>query len=105
MMEVYNTLAALAGPGLATWTGGSAVCEKGRLPCQARLRTVNRQRPSCLPQALTRESQKPAAEGPSTSTPAQPLDPDLARVVNAWPTLPEPIRRAIRALIESALGE
>jgi hypothetical protein len=27
--------------------------------------------------------------------------PDLARVFDAWPTLPEPIRRAILALIGS----
>jgi hypothetical protein len=29
-------------------------------------------------------------------------DPDLARIVGAWPTLPEPIRRAVLALIETA---
>jgi hypothetical protein len=29
-------------------------------------------------------------------------DPNLARVVSAWPTLPEPIRRAVLALIEIA---
>jgi hypothetical protein len=30
-----------------------------------------------------------------------PLDPDLSRVAAAWPALPEPIRRAILALVES----
>jgi hypothetical protein len=30
------------------------------------------------------------------------LPPDLARVVEAWPQLPEPIRRAVLALVESA---
>ena len=30
-----------------------------------------------------------------------PADPHLARVINAWPTLPEPIRRAILALIDT----
>jgi hypothetical protein len=30
-------------------------------------------------------------------------DADLARIVAAWPTLPEPIRRALLALVESAL--
>jgi hypothetical protein len=29
-------------------------------------------------------------------------DPDLARILAAWPTLPEPIRRAVLALVESA---
>lgn len=31
-----------------------------------------------------------------------PADPDLARVVAAWPRLPEPMRRAILALIDAA---
>ena len=30
---------------------------------------------------------------------AAPADPDLARVVEAWPDLPEPLRRAVLALI------
>ena len=44
------------------------------------------------------------------TTPSEPLahslarktetDPDLARIVNAWLTLPEPIRRAMLALVE-----
>ncbi len=29
------------------------------------------------------------------------IDPDLARVIDTWPALPEPIRRAILALIGS----
>ena len=29
-------------------------------------------------------------------------DPELARIVDAWPTLPEPIRRAIAALVGAA---
>jgi len=33
------------------------------------------------------------------------LDPDLAAVVDAWPTLGEPIRAAIRALVETSKGE
>jgi hypothetical protein len=31
-------------------------------------------------------------------------DPDLARVAEAWPALPEAIRRAVLALVESAIG-
>jgi hypothetical protein len=34
--------------------------------------------------------------------PAAPNDPDLARILEAWPTLAEPIRRAMLALVESA---
>ncbi len=33
-----------------------------------------------------------------------PIDPDLARVVSAWPDLPDAIRRAMLALIGSANG-
>jgi hypothetical protein len=32
------------------------------------------------------------------------IDPELGKLVDAWPTLPEPIRLAIRALVESARG-
>jgi hypothetical protein len=30
------------------------------------------------------------------------IDPDLARIIDAWPTLPEHIRAAVRALIDTA---
>jgi len=29
------------------------------------------------------------------------VDPDLARILEAWPNLPEPIRRAMLALVNS----
>lgn len=32
------------------------------------------------------------------------LDPDLSRILAAWPTLPEPIRRAVLALVGSVTG-
>jgi hypothetical protein len=35
---------------------------------------------------------------------ANPADPDVARVVEAWPTLPDAIRRAVLALGGSATG-
>jgi hypothetical protein len=73
-----------------------------------------------LAQTLARESQKGPLEDPektaSTSAtlansghekkgPAAAYrDADLARLVNAWPSLPEPIRRAILALVASAGG-
>jgi hypothetical protein len=31
-----------------------------------------------------------------------PIDPDLTRIAAAWPALPEPIRRAVLALVDSA---
>jgi hypothetical protein len=33
---------------------------------------------------------------------AEPADPDLSRVVAAWPALPAAIRRAVLALVDSA---
>jgi hypothetical protein len=35
-------------------------------------------------------------------TPARSTDPDLARILEAWPLLPEHIRRAILALVGTA---
>jgi hypothetical protein len=61
-----------------------------------------------LAHSLARESQKGPSLAPeadtSISPPAGPLDPDLARILDAWPGLPDPIRRAIVALVESATG-
>jgi hypothetical protein len=41
-------------------------------------------------------------EGQATSLPADPVYPDLVRIVTAWPNLPPANRRAIQALVESA---
>ena len=47
-----------------------------------------------------------AEDGAESGAPAltNPPNPDLARVVSAWPDLPEAIRRAVLALIGSATG-
>jgi hypothetical protein len=42
------------------------------------------------------------AKSGADSTAPSPADPDLACLIEAWPTLPEPIRRAMLALIETA---
>jgi hypothetical protein len=47
-----------------------------------------------LAHSLARETQKSAG--------LVALDPDLQRVLDAWPTLPEAIRRAILALVDAA---
>ena len=62
--------------------------------------------PAALPQFSARESQKapslaPEAD-PSTSPPAGALDPELARVVQAWPELPAPLKAAVVALVAGA---
>jgi hypothetical protein len=33
------------------------------------------------------------------------IDPDLARILTAWPRLPKPIRRAVLALIASTIED
>jgi hypothetical protein len=57
-----------------------------------------------IPQAATRQT---VATGADTALPSGlpfsvESDPGLARIVAAWPTLPEAIRRAILALVNSA---
>ena len=38
----------------------------------------------------------------SSSTANWPLDDDLRRLIDAWPTLPEPMRAGILAMVEAA---
>ncbi len=47
-----------------------------------------------LAHSLARESQKCPVEGLST-------DADLAKVINAWPTLPDALRKGILAMVEA----
>src|SRR5262249_27628616 len=46
-------------------------------------------------------AQSGQASPPGTPTPPV-VDPDLRRVLDAWPSLSEPIRRAVLALVDSA---
>ena len=50
------------------------------------------------------ESGATRRDAASESAPAVSADPDLARVVEAWPSLPEPIRRAVISLVNSTSG-
>ncbi len=58
--------------------------------------------------SLTAANPKPVVpqgicgDAPAVVAQRLPNDPDLARLVAAWPSLPEPIRRAVLALIDSA---
>jgi hypothetical protein len=47
-------------------------------------------------------SQKGAAKSDAFSTKNPEISPDLARVIQAWSTLPDHIRKAILALVETA---
>jgi hypothetical protein len=56
-----------------------------------------------LAHSLAREPEKRTVSTPSDALDlAAALDPGLARVVDAWPALPEPIRRAMLALVDAA---
>jgi hypothetical protein len=51
----------------------------------------------------SQEATEGGAKSGADSTAPSPADPDLARIVAAWPALREPIRRAMLSLIETAL--
>ena len=43
------------------------------------------------------------AESGAVDTEKAPIDPDLARLINAWPNLPEAIRAGIVAMVNAAI--
>jgi hypothetical protein len=45
------------------------------------------------------------ASAHSLPTDTCPLPPDLTQVVDAWPSLPEPIKAAVLALVRTATGK
>jgi integrase len=47
------------------------------------------------------EAQRSAQRARTEPTPSEHTDPDLDRLAAAWPTLPEPIRRAMLAMVDS----
>jgi hypothetical protein len=64
------------------------------------------------PQANCRKDPKDKALRNSTNlvghhlaTDTRQTDPDLARIVDAWPTLPESVRAAITMLVKAASGK
>jgi hypothetical protein len=54
---------------------------------------------------LRQTPSRSAAKSGAVETNATPIDADLARVMAAWPALPEPIRRAVLALIDAGAGD
>lgn len=50
-------------------------------------------------------SNEHAPEPDPVPPPATPSDPDLARLIRAWPTLPEAVRAGIRAMVAAAAPE
>ena len=92
---------------LTTLVNGCFLVErKGAEPSTFALRTRRTTDTSSNVQALT-TTPSPACSAPcsevaETAHDEAAGDPQLAAVVKAWPTLPEPIRRAIVAMIGAA---
>ena len=76
-----------------------------KLACSRGFRKGLASRPGRCSPGRGRISQKPSEKSPASETrdaesdAVSPIDPDFARVVAAWPTLPAAIRRAILGLI------
>jgi hypothetical protein len=67
---------------------------------------ISKQNQGFAAKSVPRNDGQPAAGGAKSgaaSPDRSPADPDLARLVDAWPTLPPPIRAAVLALVETAL--
>jgi hypothetical protein len=45
-----------------------------------------------------------SAKSGAVNAQTQPIDPALAALIDAWPTLPEPIRAGILAMVRAAGG-
>ena len=72
-------------------------------PSRSRTCNLRFRRPTANLQNTNSDSDlQPIADTGSSNGSSSPPDPDLARVVEAWATLPEPLRRAVLALVGSA---
>jgi hypothetical protein len=63
------------------------------------IHTLNTTERNPLPANTSDDSNR--AGDRALTKPAPETDPDLTRVMDAWPGLPEPIRRAILALVDN----
>ncbi|HUT57138.1 MAG TPA: hypothetical protein VNA25_04610 [Phycisphaerae bacterium] len=57
---------------------------------------------SCKSSALGIPVRERGAESGADSAETAPVHPDLAKVIEAWPTLPEAVRAGILAMVEAA---
>lgn len=71
-----------------------------RFACERAMGRVGLEHPRLTP-PKTPILQTPRAESGALDSRKSSPDPDLARVVEAWPELPEHIRAAIKALVDS----
>ena len=94
----WNCLILSGGSEIRTHERGKPVSGfQDRIPTTLNLLThkdLGQSPDSCLPFVCPTHSESTVAT-PST-------DPDLARVIKAWATLPDPIRRAVLALVGTA---
>jgi hypothetical protein len=62
--------------------------------------------PNCNPDSTCAESRRAVDRALTILSAESPvIDPDLARLVEAWPTLLDPIRRAMLALLSATNGD
>ncbi len=54
--------------------------------------------------ALTKAPPEAAPRTATVGIENDPQDPDLRRLVEAWPTLPDPVRAGIVAMVEATAG-
>ena len=59
---------------------------------------------TCKDSSLRKSSAAGGAESGAVGRQTTPDDPELRRVVAAWPTLLDPIRRAVLALVDTVSG-
>jgi hypothetical protein len=55
-----------------------------------------------LAQSVSLDKNQGASEIPAALPVSFPSDPNLARLIAAWPTLPEPLKVGILAMVETA---
>jgi hypothetical protein len=53
---------------------------------------------------LEQPAESRAAESDASGPDSAPIDTDLARVIDAWPGLPEAVKAGIKAMVKAATG-
>jgi hypothetical protein len=87
-------------------TSGRRVAEGTRTP-NTQIHSPDQPRPNSKPDnELRSKGESVGAEmGAVTEKPPLPIDPDLAALIDAWPTLPEVVKAGIVAMVKAAAGK
>ena len=70
-----------------------------RRPSKRKTPRTTAEKPNACDNAPVTPSSSPSSSGGNP-----PLDADLRRLIRAWPTLPEPVRAGIVAMVEAVAG-